>query len=235
MRAAEEVRVVRDGDAVSVTHPGSWKQYVLPLSTGTVDVTVELPAGCDLRGKVGSLHVEGALRSVRMTLSAGDARLEDVEELDLKASAGSVQVARVAGDLELRVSAGSVRVGEVAGRGAIRATNGTTTVGSVTGTLQVHGAHADIEVGHVRGSVTARSAHSGIRVDRLRSGSVALTNSFGSIEVGVPVGTVAHLDVSSEHGSVRNHLTPTTGPVADEETAEVHASTGYGDVVVRRP
>jgi hypothetical protein len=45
----------------------------------------------------------------------------------------------------------------------------------------------------------------------------------------------AYLDVSSEHGSVRNHLTPTEGPVENESTAEVHASTGYGDIIVRRP
>ena len=52
---------------------------------------------------------------------------------------------------------------------------------------------------------------------------------------GVPEGTAAFLDVASEHGSVRNGLTPTEGPVQDESTAEIHASTGFGDVVVRRP
>ncbi|NAZ87152.1 DUF4097 family beta strand repeat-containing protein, partial [Kineococcus indalonis] len=234
VRAAEEVRVVREGEAVSVTHPGSWKQFVLPFAAGGTDITVELPTGCDLRGKTGSLHAEGALGAVQVTLSAGDARLEDVERLELKASAGSVAVARVAGGLDVKASAGSVRIGEVAGHGTIRAGNGTTTVGALTGTLQVHGAHADIEVSHVHGTLTARSAHSGIRVGALHSGRVTLTNSFGSIEVGVPAGTAAHLDVSSEHGSVRNHLTPTDGPVADEATAEVHASTGYGDVIVRR-
>ena len=51
----------------------------------------------------------------------------------------------------------------------------------------------------------------------------------------VPEGTAAFLDVASEHGSVRNGLTPTEGPVQDESTAEIHASTGFGDVVVRRP
>ena len=122
-----------------------------------------------------------------------------------------------------------------AGSGTVRASNGTTTVGSVTGNLVVNGAHADIAVGRVRGSLTARCAHGGIRVGNLESGDATLATSYGSIEVGVPEGTAAYLDVASQHGAVRNQLTPTDGPVDGELTAEVHAKTGFGDVVVRRP
>ncbi|MFD6178925.1 MULTISPECIES: DUF4097 family beta strand repeat-containing protein [unclassified Isoptericola] len=234
-RAAEQVRVDRDGDAVSITYPGSWKQYVLPFAAGTADITVELPEGSSLSGKAGSLYAEGALAVVDMTLSAGNARVDDVERLDVKVSAGSVTAGRVTGSLDVKVSAGSVFVDEISGDGAIRATNGTTTVGSVTGTLQVLGAHGDIAVSRVRGTLTAKSAHAGIRVNNLETGAVTLTTSYGSIEVGVPEGTAAFLDLASDSGSVRNQLTPTEGPVEDEATAEIHASTGYGDVVVRRP
>ncbi|ARK04465.1 MULTISPECIES: DUF4097 family beta strand repeat-containing protein [Cellulosimicrobium] len=235
VRAAEAVRVDGDGSALTISYPGSWKQYVLPFASGTADITVELPAGSDVRGKAGSLYAEGRLGTVEMALSAGDARVEDVDRLDVKASAGSVAARRVRGSLDARVSAGSVRVEEVRGEGTIKATNGTTTVGAVTGSLAVHGAHGDIAVARVSGTLTAKSAHAGIRVERLDSGSVTLATSYGSIEVGVPEGTAAFLDASSEHGSVRNHLTPTEGPVEDEATAEIHASTGFGDVVVRRP
>ncbi|MFE7507561.1 DUF4097 domain-containing protein [Promicromonospora sp. NPDC057488] len=235
VRAAEEIRVERDGDAVTITYPNSWKQYVLPFAAGTADITVEVPTGSELRGKTGSLYAEGALASVDMTLSAGNATLDDVDRVNLKVSAGAVSVRRTVGPGEIKVSAGSVRVDEVAGDMTIRASNGTTTVGSVTGTLQVQGAHADINVSQLRGTLTVKSAHAGIRVNNLESGSATLTTSYGSIEVGVPEGVAAYLDVASEHGSVRNHLTPTEGPVENESTAEVHASTGYGDIIVRRP
>ncbi|MCO7274617.1 MULTISPECIES: DUF4097 family beta strand repeat-containing protein [Cellulosimicrobium] len=235
VRAAQDVRVDRDGDAVTILYPGSWKQFVLPFAAGTADITVELPAGSDLRGKAGTLYTEGSLGDVDMTLSVADVRLEDVDRLALKASAGSVVVGRVAGAADVKVSAGSVRISEIAGDGTIKASNGTTTVGAVTGTLAVQGAHGEIAVARVLGTLTAKSAHGGIRVDRLESGSVTLSTSFGSIDVGVPEGTAAFLDASSEHGSVRNHLTPTEGPVENEATAEIHASTGFGDVVVRRP
>lgn len=235
VRAAEEVRVERDGDAVTITYPNSWKQYVLPFAAGTADITVELPTGSELRGKTGSLYAEGALGAVDMTLNAGNVTLDDVDRVTLKVSAGSVAVRRALGPTDIKVSAGSVRVDEIAGDATIRASNGTTTVGSVTGTLQVQGAHADIMVSQVRGTLTVKSAHAGIRVNNLESGSATLTTSYGTIEVGVPEGVAAYLDVASEHGSVRNHLTPTEGPVENESTAEIHASTGYGDIVVRRP
>ena len=152
----------------------------------------------------------------------------------MSVSAGSVVVGRTGGT-SVRAGAGSVRITELAGDGTVRCGNGTTTVGSVTGSLQVSGAHGDVVVGRLRGTLTARAASGGIRVDRVESGTVTLTTSYGSIEVGVPEGTAAWLDVASQHGTVRNQLRPTEGPADDDATAEIHASTGYGDVVVRRP
>ncbi|WNB85124.1 DUF4097 family beta strand repeat-containing protein [Cellulomonas sp. ATA003] len=235
VRAAEETRVARDGDAVSIVYPSAWKQYVLPFASGGAIVTIELPAGSDLSGKAGSLYAEGRLGAVALSLNAGEARIEEATRVDLKVSAGSITLGRVTGPVTLKAGAGAVRITELAGDGTIRASNGTTTVGALTGSLEVVGVHADIAVGRVHGTLTARSAHAGIRVDRIESGSVVLSTGSGSIEVGVPTGTAAFLDVVSEHGTVRNQLTPTEGPVDDEATAEIHASTGYGDVIVRRP
>lgn len=234
VRAAEDVRVEHVGDEVTITAPGSWKQYVRPFAAGTARITVELPAGSAVRGTTGSLVTEGPLDVVEMGVRAGDARVETACRVALKISAGTAVVGH-AGTADLIVGAGSVRVDDVAGDAEIKASTGTTTVGTVDGTLSVRGAHGDITVQRARGAVTARSSHAGIRVEHLSSGSASLSTSYGSIEVGVPEGTAAFLDVSSEHGTVRNQLTPTEGPVDDETTAEIHASTGYGDVIVRRP
>lgn len=235
VRAAEETRVSRDGDAVTIVYPNSWKQYVLPFAAGGALVNIEVPAGSSLSGKAGSLYAEGRLGNVDLTLNGGDARVDEAARLDLKVSAGSVVVGRATGPTDVRASAGGVRVTEFAGEGTVRASNGTTTIGSVTGTLDVVGAHAEITVGRVHGTLSVKSAHAGIRVDRVESGSVTASTSYGSIEINVPEGTAAWLDVNSEHGAVRNQLTPTEGPVENEATAEIHASTGWGDIIVRRP
>lgn len=235
VRAAEETRVECDGDTVSIIYPAAWKQYLLPFAAGGAIVAIELPTGSSISGKAGSLQAEGRLGVVDLTLNGGEARVEEADRLDLKVSAGSVVLGRTTGATSVKASAGSVRIAEVAGDATVRAANGTTTVGSVTGTLNVVGAHGDVAVGHVRGSLSAKAASGGIRVDRVESGTVTLTTSYGSIEVGVPEGTAAWLDVASQRGSVRNQLHPTESPVEDEATAEIHASTGYGDVIVRRP
>lgn len=235
VRAAEDTRVERDGDAVTIIYPAAWKQYVLPFSAGGALVNIELPAGSSLSGKAGSLYAEGRLGAVDLTLNGGDARVDEAARLDLKVSAGSVVIDRAVGPTSVKASAGGVRINEFSGDGSVRASNGATTVGSVTGTLEVVGAHAEIAVGRVRGTLNVKSAHAGIRVDRVESGSVTLTTSYGSIEVDVPEGTAAWLDVSSEHGTVRNQLTAAEGPVENEATAEIHASTGWGDIIVRRP
>lgn len=234
VRTAEEVRVAQDSRAVTITGPRAWKQYV-PFAAGSLSVTVELPAGSDLSGKTGTLFAEGPLGAVDVQVTAGDARVDAADRLDLCLSAGSAVVGRVAGATSVKASAGSVRIAEIAGDGTVRASNGPTVVGSVTGTLQVTGAHAEISVGRVAGTLTATAASAGIRVERVESGTVTLTTSYGSIEIGVPEGTAAWLDVSSEHGTARNQLLPTDGPVDDQATAKVHASTGYGDILVRRP
>lgn len=235
VRAAEDTRVERDGDAVTIIYPAAWKQYVLPFAAGGALVNIEVPAGSDLRGKAGSLLAEGRLGTVDLTLNGGDARTDEAARLDLKVSAGNVVVGRATGPTTVKANAGSVRINEFSGEGTVRASNGTTTVGSVTGTLDVVGAHGEIAVGSVHGTLTIKSAHAGIRVDRVESGSVTASTSYGSIEVNVPEGTAAWLDVASEHGTVRNLLTPTEGPVENDATAEIHASTGWGDIIVRRP
>ncbi|WP_423464906.1 DUF4097 family beta strand repeat-containing protein [Promicromonospora sp. MS192] len=235
VRAAEETRVTRDGDAVSIVYPNSWKQYVLPFSAGGAIVTIEVPTGSDLRGKAGSLYAEGRLGAVDLTLNGGDARVDEADRLDLNVSAGSVVARRATGPTHVKAGAGGVRISEFSGEGTVRASNGATIVGSMTGTLEVIGAHAEIVVDRVHGTLAVRSAHAGIRVERVDSGSVTATTSYGSIEINVPEGTAAWLDVSSEHGSVRNDLTPAEGPVENEATAEIHASTGWGDIIVRRP
>ncbi|WP_182111458.1 MULTISPECIES: DUF4097 family beta strand repeat-containing protein [unclassified Actinotalea] len=234
VRGAQDVRVGRDGDAVTVSGPPTWKQYV-PFGSGSMTVTVELPTGSDLSGRAGSLYAEGRLGTVEMTVTAGDARVEEAGRLTLTVSAGAVVVRRATGPVAVRASAGSVRLAELVGDGTIRAGNGTTTVGSVVGSLEVSGAHAEVVVGRVRGTVTATAAYGGIRVERVEQGTATLSTSYGSIEVGVPQGTAAWLEVASQHGTVRNELRPGEGPAAEELTAEIRASTSYGDVIVRRP
>ena len=235
VRAAEETRVERRGDTVAIVYPAAWRQYVLPFSAGGSRVTVELPAGSHLSGKAGTLYAEGPLGTVDLTLNGGDARLDDVERLDLTVSAGSVVAGRVTQRAHVRAPAGHVRLAEVAGDSSVRTRAGGATVGRVTGTLEVTCVHGDVVVGTARGALTAKAASGGIRVEHAEHGALTLSTSYGSIEVGVPQGTAAWLDLVSKHGTVRNQLPPGDAPADGQPVVEVRAGTGYGDVLVHRP
>ncbi|MBN1337367.1 MAG: DUF4097 family beta strand repeat protein [Deltaproteobacteria bacterium] len=234
VRVAEETRVEFADGVLTVTGPRPLRQVVLGPK-GWTTVMIEVPAGSSLSGKAGTALIEGRLGVVGLTSSVGDARIEDTERLELKVNAGSAVLGRVAGPARIQVSAGSVRAREIASEATIRAANGSTTIGAVTGSLTITGAHGEIVVGRVRGTLTARSAYGNIRVDAVESGLVELTTHYGSVEVGVPAGTSAHLDVSSQHGAVRNMLDPSGGPLDGQPTAEIHVQSGFGDVIVRRP
>lgn len=232
VRAAEQVRVEGGVQSVSITGP-RWKQF-LPTSPGTAAVTLEVPAGTDVSGTATRLHTEGLLGRIDLRISAGSARIDEATRVNLRVAAGSVSASRITGPTSLTVSAGSVRIDELNGDATVRCTTGATSVGSVTGSLDVSGALGNIDVGRLSGDLIAKTSYAGIRVDRVESGTLSLTTSYGSVEVGVPEGTGAWLDVSSRHGTVRNELRPAEGPSGDTATAQIHASTGYGDVVVRR-
>ncbi|MCL1871113.1 MAG: DUF4097 domain-containing protein [Promicromonosporaceae bacterium] len=237
-RLAQETTVAFANNVLTIGSPPSLRRLVIGPK-GAVTVTVELPAGSDLSGKLafGPLYTEGPLGVVDVTLSAGNGTIEQAARLDVKASAGSVVVGRVTGPADVRSSAGSVRIRELLGDTQIKSSAGDVTVGSVGGSLTVSGAHGEIVVGRVRGTVNLKTASGGIRVDSLDSGSATLRTAYGSVEVGVPEGTAAWVDASTTFGNVRNKLTPSAAPATDEggPTAEIHASTSYGDVLVRRP
>jgi DUF4097 and DUF4098 domain-containing protein YvlB len=234
-RMARETRTDLTGDRLLISIAGQWRQWVIPTSSGSVNVMIELPTGSAVEGKALALLAEGRLGRVGVKATAGDLRLGDVEDVALHASAGSVTVGRIGTSGTVTAAAGSVRIGEVAGEASVRSPNGPIAVGAVTGTLAIKGAHAPVSVDRVAGSLTATAAHAEIRVDRVESGIVRLTNSYGSVEVGVAEGTAAWLDIESERGTVRNLLEPSDTPAEDGPTAQVHVRTGYGDVLVRRP
>ena len=75
----------------------------------------------------------------------------------------------------------------------------------------------------------------GERRERSDRGRVQLEAGYGGIEVGIAEGTAAWLDVSSQHGAIRNTLTPADAPGMDDDTVELHARTSWGDILIRRP
>lgn len=237
VKAVAETQVDLVGDVLTVHMPKSWRHYTPFGGNGQVDVTVEVPEGSEVRGSTGAgrLVAEGALGAIGYRSGAGDVRVDEAERLTARTASGAIIVGRATGAVELTSSAGSVRIRELAGEALIKNPNGSTTIGEVTGTLVVQGAHGDVTIADARGTVTAKSSYGNLLVERIDGGRVQLEAGYGSVEVGVAEGTAAWLDVSSQHGAVRNTLQPSDAPGVEENTVELHARTSWGDILIRRP
>ncbi|MEU3254491.1 DUF4097 family beta strand repeat-containing protein [Streptomyces sp. NPDC006997] len=233
VRTAEQTEVTFANGVLTVRTP---KQRNLIGRTGTVDITVELPTGSrvDMTGAWAQVLGEGRLGDVRVKTSSGDVRLDATGPLQLTASHGSITVDRVEGMAEVTTSSGSLRVGRVDGPAVLKNSHGSTTVGAATGDLRVSGANGDIDIARAESSVVATTAHGTLRVADIARGTAQLETSYGAIEVGVREGTAAWLDVSSEHGQVRNTLASSTPPEQAEDAVRVRARTRYGNIDVRR-
>ncbi|MEU5656651.1 DUF4097 family beta strand repeat-containing protein [Streptomyces sp. NPDC047737] len=232
VRAADQTEATYSAGVLTIRTP----KPNLFGRTGTVDVTVDLPAGSgiDVSGAWVQVLGEGRLGEARVKTSSGDVRLDATGPLRLKASHGSITVDRVEGTAEITTSSGSMRVGLLDGPAVLKNSHGSITVGAATGELRANGANGDIDIRRAEASVTAATAHGTLRVGEVVCGTVQLETSYGSIEVGVREGTAAWLDAHSAAGQVRNTLTASGTPEESEDTVRIRARTRHGNIDIRR-
>lgn len=237
VRAADQTRVEYADGLLLVKTP---KQRGLGLfgKPGSVDVTVDLPARSKVQvdSGVGGVRTTGTLAACRVKSGAGDVQVDRVEggRLSLETGAGRVDVDTVAGRADISTGSGRLQVREIDGPAVVKNSNGDSWIGLVTGDLRINAANGDIAVDRAGGDVVASTANGGITVGAVTRGSVSLKTGFGEIEVGIPAGTAAKLDVSTSFGRIRNQLESTDGPQETDETIDLRARSGYGDIVIRR-
>jgi DUF4097 and DUF4098 domain-containing protein YvlB len=235
VRAAEQTRVEMTSDGLLVKAP---RQRGLSLRSkpGSIDVTIDLPTGSRLRAEAGvaTLRCTGRLDRCQAKTGAGEIDLENAGPVDLTTSAGGISVGVVTGSAEVTCGSGRVRLTEIDGPAVVRNANGETWIGAVTGNLQVSASNGSISVDRADGDVTAKTANGSLRIGRVSRGMATLTTSMGEIEVGIAAGTAALVDAQTRLGNVRNSLAVADSPEPADETAEVHARTSFGDIVIRR-
>jgi hypothetical protein len=235
VRCAGRTRVERVPGGLLVKAP---RQRGLGLlgRPGSVDITIELPAGSGLHGdsSVAAFHGTGRLGEVRIKTSVGDVDLDQTGRLDLITGAGTITVARVDGDAEVSTGTGRIRLGEIDGAAVVKNSNGGTRIDAVAGDLRVSSANGDLAVGRADGNVTADAGHGEIRIAQVSRGTAALKTSFGEIELGLHPDTPARLDLFTSFGHVRNSLNPADSPDPADAPLAVSARTNHGDITIRR-
>jgi DUF4097 and DUF4098 domain-containing protein YvlB len=234
VQAAEQTKIEYANGHLLIRTPRN-KIRSLLSRTPMVDVSVELPSDSRIDAKGwADIRSEGRLGESVFDNAAGSVRLDETGRLKLHAAAGDVSVGRSAGHTEVTTSSGKIRIGEVDGPAQVKTSNGDITVGEVTGDVRLKTANGDITVDRAGADVEARTAYGSVRVGEVRRGSVVLETRFGEVELGVGEGTAAWLDVNSTHGRVHSSLEASDGPAQSDQTVEVRARTGYGDILIRR-
>jgi hypothetical protein len=235
VRAAAETRIEYADGRLLVKTP---RQQVLGLfgRPGSVDVEILLPAGSHFRGEasVAAFHGAGRLGECRIKNSTGDIHLESTGPLDATTPSGAIVVRDVTGNATINGS-GEVRVDRIDGSAVLKNLNGDSRIGEVTGDLRARAANGDILVGLAGADVTASSANGDVRIGEVTTGTVSVKTSNGEVEVGVPAGTAAYLDLHTSFGNVHNRLDTAAAPGQGEQTVEVRARNSYGDIIIRRP
>ncbi|MEV4252464.1 DUF4097 family beta strand repeat-containing protein [Spirillospora sp. NPDC049652] len=121
VKAAEQTAVAFADGVLRIETPVG-RQHL--GSTGSVEVTVQLPARSRVEAKTESaeLATTGRLGDVSFEGAYRDIKLEEVAELRLTAVDGDVEVGRLGGSAEISTARGAIRIAEAAGGKLVLAT-----------------------------------------------------------------------------------------------------------------
>ncbi|MFI2611201.1 DUF4097 family beta strand repeat-containing protein [Kitasatospora sp. NPDC018619] len=147
VRAAERTTVGFADGALRIAGPAAGHQLLGP--SGSLEVTVQLPAGSALRGTAAAaeLRVVGRLGDVAFDGAHRHTKVDEAASLELTAVDGDVEVGRLTGPARITTARGDIRVTE-AQRGTVelRTGSGSITVGAAAGVS----AALDAGTGHGR-------------------------------------------------------------------------------------
>lgn len=235
VRAAEQTRVEYASGRLVIRGP---KQPGFGVfgKTGSVEVSIELPAGSGVDGKlgVGAVTCSGPLADCRLKTGAGDLQVEDAASLTLHTGFGAAIAEKVTGDAEVTTGSGKLSLRAVGGHAVLKNGNGETWIGEAGGELRINAANGDVAAEHAAASVAATTANGSIRIGELVRGHASLRTAAGRIQLGIRRGTAARLDLHTQFGKVRNDLDAAAGPADNDEQAEVRARTAFGDILIHR-
>ncbi|MGW0862217.1 DUF4097 family beta strand repeat-containing protein [Streptomyces sp. NPDC002611] len=175
VKAAERVGV-EFGDGVLRIEAAPAKNRVLGNS-GSVEVTVQLPAGSRVEAKAASSEFRGVgrLGDVAFEGAHGSVKLDETEGARLTLLAGDVSVGRLGGSAEIRTQKGDIRVAEATG-----------------GSVELRTEHGEISIGAGRG--VSASLDAGTGFGRIQN---TLMNADGAAAGLVIRATTAYGDITA--------------------------------------
>ena len=166
----------------------------------------------------GSLSVAGMKGKLDGKTSGGSINVKDSEgEMELATSGGSITADGCKGDIELATSGGSLKLNNLNGTIDAYTSGGSISGNDVKGELKTSTSGGSIKISQMRGSVDASTSGGSMDVAIVEFGNyVKLRNSAGSINLKMPAGKGANLDLKGNKVLVPN-LTNFSGNASDDE------------------
>ncbi|MFF4562679.1 DUF4097 family beta strand repeat-containing protein [Streptomyces sp. NPDC001435] len=175
VKAAEQIEVAYGDGVLRVEAPAA-KNRVLGNS-GSVEVTIQLPAGSRIEGKAACAELRGVGRLGDVVFEGAyrQVKIDEAASVRLTAIDGDVEVGRLGGPAEISTARGDIRIAEaVRGTVVLRTQSGSISVGAAAGVSAAldagtgHGrinnalkndgsAELDIRATTSHGDITARS------------------------------------------------------------------------------
>ncbi len=216
VRAAEQARIdFHDGTLVVTAG-----RKILSLGRGgAVRVDIALPAGSrlDLSSASADVDADGVYSDCRFASASGSGR-----------------VATVTGNLKSDTASGDITIGDLVGDARIATASGDAAIDRIDGDVKFQAASGSLTIGTLRGHVKHQAASGSVTVTDAVTGALSAQTGSGEVEVGIPEGTAARLELKTHSGTVDNGLQAASGPADGDETFTVHARTGSGDISIRR-
>lgn len=216
VRAAEQARIDFHNGTLVVTAG----RKLLPLGRGgAVRVDIELPTGSrlDISSASAGVDADGVYSDCRFASASGPLR-----------------VATVSGNMKADTASGDVAVGDLEGKARIATASGDATIDRIEGDVRFQAASGSLTIGRLRGHAKHQAASGSVTVTDAATGGLRAQTGSGEVEVGIPEGTAARLELKTHSGTVDNGLQSSDGPVDGEQTFMLQARTGSGDISIRR-
>ncbi|MFD5059559.1 DUF4097 family beta strand repeat-containing protein [Streptomyces sp. NPDC058394] len=172
VKAAEQI-TVEYGDGVLRVEASPAKNRILG-SSGSVEVTIQLPVGSRIEAKAASAEFRGVgrLGDVGFEGAQGSVKLDETASARLTLLAGDVSVGRLGGPAEISTKKGDIRIAE-----------------AVRGTVVLHTEAGEVSVGAARG--VSASLDAGTTYGRIHN---ALKNTDGAAVLNIHA-TTAYGDI----------------------------------------
>ncbi|GHG65934.1 DUF4097 family beta strand repeat-containing protein [Streptomyces griseocarneus] len=158
VKAAEQIEVAYGDGVLRIEAPAA-KNRLLG-NPGSIEVTVQLPAGSRVEAKAASAELRGVgrLGDVALEAAHGTVKLDEAESARLTLQAGDIEVGRLRGPAEISTQKGDLQIAE-----------------AMHGTVALRTEHGEISVGAARG--VSASLDAGTAYGRIHN---ALKNTEGT-------------------------------------------------------